>query len=104
MIQNDEKLLKAKTEFLEVKFDVEQRLNLVNHFSPVSMFQRIDRAGKGHITRDEVLKFLNENGFKSGEGYHPKDLNLIMKSKIDFQSFVRLLIDTKQDSSSVYFN
>jgi len=84
LIQNDEKLLQAKTKFLEVKFDVEKRLNLVNHFSPVSMFQRVDRAGKGHITRDEILKFLNENGFKSGKGYHPKDLNLIIKAKIDY--------------------
>ena len=48
------------------------------------MFQRIDRAGKGHITRDEILKFLNENGFKSGQGYLPKDLKLIMKAKIDY--------------------
>ena len=48
------------------------------------MFQRIDRAGKGHITRDEILKFLNENGFKPGQGYLPKDLKLIMKAKIEY--------------------
>lgn len=58
LIQNDEQLLKAKNDFLEVKFNVEKRMNLVNSFSPVSMFQRIDRAGKGHITRQEILKFL----------------------------------------------
>ena len=50
------------------------------------MFQRIDRAGKGHITKEEVLKFLEQNGFKPGDGYQAKDLNLIMKQKIDYQT------------------
>ena len=26
-------------------------------------FQRIDRAGKGHLTQADVLQFLSENGF-----------------------------------------
>ena len=48
------------------------------------MFQRIDRAGKGHINREDVIKFLDENGFRDGEGFHSKDLSLIMKKKINF--------------------
>lgn len=38
MIANDEALLRAKGDFLNVKCDVEKRLNLTSKFSPVSMF------------------------------------------------------------------
>jgi Ca2+-binding EF-hand superfamily protein len=48
------------------------------------MFQRIDRPGKGHITKQEMLQFLEENGFKAGDGFEAKDLGLIMKNKIDY--------------------
>ena len=48
------------------------------------MFQRIDRPGKGYITKQEVLHFLDENGFKAGDGFEAKDLGLIMKNKIDY--------------------
>lgn len=84
LIQNDARLLKAKGDFLDIKFDVEKRLNLSSKFSPVSMFQRLDRAGKGHVTRTEMLNFLADNGFKEGEGFVAKDLSLIMKSKMDY--------------------
>jgi len=85
LIQNDEKLLKAKNDFLDIKFDVEKRLNLTSKFSPISMFQRIDRPGKGHITRQEMLKFLAENGHVEGQGFEAKDLGLVMKKKMDYQ-------------------
>jgi hypothetical protein len=84
LISNDEALLKAKGDFLNVKCDVERRLNLTSRFSPVSMFQRIDRPGKGHITKQEMLQFFYENGFKAGDGFEAKDLGLIMKNKIDY--------------------
>jgi hypothetical protein len=86
LIQNDEKLLRTKGDFLELKFDVEKRLNLTSKFSPVSMFQRIDRPGKGHITKSEMIKFLAENGFHAGHGFDAKDLGLIMKNKMDYQA------------------
>ena len=82
LINNDERLIKAKSDFLEIKFDVEQRLNLTSRFSPVSMFQRIDRASKGYFGRQEMLTFLKENGFREGEGYEAKDLALVMKNKM----------------------
>jgi hypothetical protein len=86
LIANDEALLRAKGDFLNVKCDVEKRLNLASRFSPVSMFQRIDRPGKGYITRQEMLQFLEENGYRAGEGFEGKDIGLIMKSKIDYQA------------------
>jgi hypothetical protein len=49
------------------------------------MFQRIDRPGKGHITRQEMLKFLAENGHVEGQGFEAKDLGLVMKKKMDYQ-------------------
>jgi len=72
---------------LTVKFDVEQRLGLTNKLSPISLFQRIDRAGKGHLTKEDFMRFLNENGFRDGEGFIKQDLKLILKSsKVDFQT------------------
>ena len=70
------------------------------------MFQRIDRAGKGHLTRPDILQFLQENGFEEGHGYEKKDLKLIFKqSKSDYARFVSLLIDKKADNkSATYFN
>ena len=43
------------------------------------MFQRIDRAGKGYLTRPDILKFLQECGFKEGLGYSKQDLKLVVK-------------------------
>ena len=70
------------------------------------MFQRIDRAGKGYLTRPDILKFLQECGFEEGHGYSKRDLKLIIKqSKTDYARFVRLLIDTKADhKSATYYN
>ena len=69
--------MKAKADFLELRFDLEKRF--MKKFSPVMLFQRIDRAGKGHITRSDVLRFLEGNGFAEGHGYAKQDLKLIFR-------------------------
>ena len=56
--------MKAKADFLDMRFDLEKRF--MKRFSPVMLFQRIDRAGKGHITRADVLRFLEECGYVEG--------------------------------------
>lgn len=56
--------MKVKADFLDLRFDLENRF--ARRFSPVSLFQRIDRAGKGHITRVDVLRFFKENGLIEG--------------------------------------
>ena len=70
------------------------------------MFQRIDRAAKGHITRADALQFLEENGFKEGQGYDKRDLKLIFKqAKSDYTRFVSLLLDKKVDNGAAnYYN
>ena len=69
--------MKAKADFLDLRFDLEKRF--LKRFSPVMLFQRIDRAGKGHITRADVLRFLEENSYVEGQGFSKKDLKLILK-------------------------
>ena len=96
--------MRAKADFLELRFDIENRFS--KKFSPVMLFQRIDRAGKGHITKQDVLRFLEDNGYVEGRGYTKKDLRLIFKSaKTHFQKFIRLIIDAKlEHKNSAYFN
>lgn len=96
--------MKAKADFLDLRFDLEKRF--LKRFSPVMLFQRIDRAGKGHITRADVLRFLEENGYVEGQGFSKKDLKLIFKqTKTKFQKFVKLIIDSKlEHRGSTYFN
>lgn len=77
MIETEESLMKAKADFLDLRFDLENRF--MKKFSPVMLFQRIDRAGKGHLTRQDVLRFLEENGFIEGEGFSKGDLKLIFR-------------------------
>ena len=69
--------MKAKADFLDLRFDLEKRF--LKKFSPVMFFQRIDRAGKGHLTKKDVLVFLEENGFPEGQGYHKDELKMIFK-------------------------
>ena len=69
--------MRAKADFLELRFDLEKRF--LKKFSPVMLFQRIDRAGKGHITRPDVLRFLEENGYVNGQGFDKSDLKLIFR-------------------------
>ena len=69
--------MKAKADFLDLRFDLEKRF--MKRFSPVMLFQRIDRAGKGHITRADVLRFLEESGYVEGQGFSKQDLKLIFK-------------------------
>lgn len=96
--------MKVKADFLNLRFDLENRL--MKKFSPVMLFQRIDRATKGHITRQDVLRFLDENGYVEGESYSKADLKLIFRQqKTHFQHFVKLIIDEKlEHKGSVYFN
>lgn len=42
-------------------------------FSPVQLFQRIDRASKGHLTRLDFKQFFEENGYK-----HVSDLGIVI--------------------------
>ena len=72
----------------------------------MQIFQRLDRAGKGYLTRPDILKFLSECGFEEGLGYSKRDLKLVVKqTKTDYARFVRLLIDTKSDhKTAVYYN
>ena len=53
LISSEEKLIAAKKDFIENN----------ENCSPVIYFQRIDRAGKGHLTQADFLQFLSENGF-----------------------------------------
>ena len=96
--------MKAKADFLDLRFDLEKRF--LKRFSPVMLFQRIDRAGKGHITRADVLRFLEENRYVEGQGFSKQDLKLIFKkAKTQFQKFVKLIIDAKlEHRGSAYFN
>ena len=96
--------MKEKADFLDLRFDLENRFG--RKFSPVALFQRIDRAGKGHLTRADVLQFLKENDFLEGHGFTKDDLKLIFKeSKTKFQKFVKLIIDHKlEHRGSFYFN
>ncbi len=48
-------------------------------FSPVQLFQRIDRASKGHLTRLDFKQFFEENGYK-----HVSDLAIVIKVKTTF--------------------
>lgn len=102
LIDHAERLSVAKREFLELHFDCEERFNRT--FSPIQLFQRIDRAGKGHLTRKDILNFLQENGF--GNTICPTDLKLVVKqTKTDYEQFVKLIVDKYADSKeSVYFN
>ena len=56
MISNEERLMKAKADFMDLRYDVMQKLQ--QKFSPLMLFQRIDRANKGHLTREDVLAYL----------------------------------------------
>ena len=96
--------MRAKADFLDLRFDLENRF--MKKFSPVMLFQRIDRAGKGHITKQDVLRFLEENDYVEGQGFTKEDLKLIFKSaKTYFQKFVALIIDAKlEHKGSAYFN
>jgi len=96
--------MRAKADFLDCRFDMEKRF--MKKFSPVMLFQRIDRAGKGHLTKQDVLRFLEENGYVEGNGFTKEDLKLIFKaSKTHFQKFVKLIIDAKlEHRGSAYFN
>ena len=76
LINNDEKLQKARQDFLNLNFDARSQ----KQFSPVQLFQRIDRAGKGYLTRKDILSFLAENGFKPGSGWQKSELKLIFKN------------------------
>ena len=69
--------MRAKADFLDLRFDLEKRF--LKRFSPVMLFQRIDRASKGHITKADVLKFLEENGYVDGQGFTKQDLKLIFR-------------------------
>lgn len=104
LIEAEEKRMTAKADFMDLRFDLESRFG--RKFSPVTLFQRIDRAGKGHLSRADVLKFLEENGFTVGQGYTQEDLKLIFKeAKTKFQPFVKLIIDSKlEHRGSFYFN
>ena len=78
LISAEERLMAGKADFLELRFDTERRLG--NKVSPISFFQRIDRAAKGHITRQDMLTFLDENGYPAGVGYEREDLKLVLKA------------------------
>lgn len=78
MITSEEHLMKAKADFMDMRFDMENRF--LKKFSPVMLFQRIDRAGKGHITRMDFLRFLEENGYVEGRGFSKVDLKLVFRS------------------------
>ena len=69
--------MKAKADFLDMRFDMEKRF--LKKFSPIMIFQRIDRAGKGHITRKDFLRFLEENDYVEGHGFSKADLKLVFK-------------------------
>ena len=75
MMSNEERLMKAKADFMDLRFDLTHKFQ--QKFSPIMLFQRIDRANKGHLTRDDVLNFLQENGFTVGNGYSKADLKLV---------------------------
>lgn len=104
LIEAEELKMKVKADFMELRFDLENRF--MRKFSPVTLFQRIDRAGKGHLTRADIVKFFEENGFDVGHGYTQADLKLIFKeSKTKFQPFIKLIIDSKlEHRGSFYFN
>lgn len=48
-------------------------------FSPVQLFQRIDRASKGHLTKLDFKQFFEENGYK-----HVFNLGIVIKVKTTF--------------------
>lgn len=85
-ISNEEKTLEAKFDFEKVK-----------DFNPLRLFQRIDRAGKSSITRQDLQAFFKDNG------YHNVDkLNLVVKPKLTYQQFLKLILD--KGHKAQYFN
>ena len=58
-------------------------------------FQRIDRAGKGHLTQADVLQFLSENGFS--EEIIPEN-----GPEVNFIASCPVIVD--QEHRHTYFN
>jgi len=87
LVSNDQKLAQAK-----------HRLAALKGFSPVQMFQRLDRASKGYLTHEDLTDFYRENDLQSPNS---NELKLIVRSKTTYQRFVSLLLD--KDHTSEYF-
>ena len=86
LIANEQKLAKAKHLYAQTP-----------DFSPVRLFQRIDRAAKGYLTREDIKSFMRENGlFEVGQ------LSLVVqKKKLTFQKFLKLILD--REHLALYF-
>ena len=86
LISNEQKLARAKHAYATTP-----------DFSPVRLFQRIDRAAKGYLTRADIKAFMGENGLLEVE-----QLSLVVqKKKLTFQKFLKLILD--REHVSLYF-
>lgn len=65
-------------------------------FNPVKLFQRVDRAGKGYLTKTDFAQLIKDNGF----AYEYQIW--LPKKKMTYQTFLSFILDKNHQAQ--YFN